>query len=91
MFNIKLSEVMSERSLKGKKNKIIGIFASLLRKSDLSKKEYSEVRSSFKADDFMQIDSERLTERLTEWYELRLKSIANEDAKTTRYINFIRE
>jgi len=80
MFNIKLSEVMSERSLKGKKNKIIGIFASLLRKSDLSKKDYSEVRSSFKADDFMQIDSERLTERLTEWYELRLKSIANANA-----------
>jgi len=86
MFNIKLSEVMSERSLKGKKNKIIGIFASLLRKSDLSKKEYSEVRSSFKADDFMQIDSERLTERLTEWYELRLKSIANEDVNANEDI-----
>ncbi len=89
MFNIKLSEVMSERSLKGKKNKIIGIFASLLRKSDLNKKEYSEVRSSFKADDFMQIDSERLTERLTEWYELRLKSIANEDANANEDINTI--
>lgn len=89
MFNIKLSEVMSERSLKGKKNKIIGIFASLLRKSDLSKKEYSEVRSSFKVDDFMQIDTERLTERLTEWYELRLKSIANEDANVNEDINTI--
>lgn len=79
MFNLKLSEVMSERSIKGKKNKIIGIFASLLRKSDLPKDVYNKIRNMFKADEFMQIETKRLTERLTEWYEERLKSIANEN------------
>lgn len=73
--NCKLEKVMSERSEKGKKNTIIGIFSGLLRKSDLSKKAYTLIKKDFNPDDFMRFDSERLSERISEWYLERLKSI----------------
>lgn len=84
MVNRKLSEVMTERSNKAAKNKIIGTFAAVLRLSDLSKKEYLEAKKAFKIEDFTDTPTELLTERLTEWLHKRLKSIedvnANEDA-----------
>jgi len=93
MYNRKLTECMTERSDKGKKNKICGIFASLLRKSDLQKKDYNFMREGFKVDDFTMFDTDSITERLTEWYNERLKSIvngnANEDANKLLYNTFI--
>lgn len=78
-FNKRMLKVMSERSEKGKKNTIIGIFSGILRKEKPTKKEYNFIKNAFIADDFMQIDSERLSERISEWYKERLKSIVNEN------------
>ena len=78
---------MTERSEKGKKNKIIGTFASLLRKTDLSRKEYKTIKTSFKVDEFTDTPTERLTERLTEWFNKCLKSIENEDANEDINVN----
>jgi uncharacterized protein YdaU (DUF1376 family) len=80
LVNRMLERVMNERSEKGVTNRISGTFASVLRKAELSNKEYNYVRKQFKVDDFKQIESERLTECLTEWLQERLKSIANADA-----------
>jgi hypothetical protein len=80
LINLKLQSVMFDRAEKGHTNKISGTFAAVLRKADLSKKEYNFVRNQFKIEDFKQIDSERLTERLTEWLYECLKSIANGNA-----------
>lgn len=80
LVNQMLERVMNERSEKGATNRISGTFASVLRKAELSNKEYNYVRKQFKVDDFKQIESERLTECLTEWLQERLKSIANADA-----------
>jgi hypothetical protein len=80
LINLKLQSVMFDRAEKGHTNKISGTFAAVLRKADLSKKDYNFIRKEFKIDDFKQIDSERLTERLTEWLQERLKSIANANA-----------
>lgn len=78
-FNNRLLKVMNERGEKGKKNTIIGIFSGILRKEKPSKKEYNFIKNSFNAEDFMQFDSERLSERISEWYKERLKSIVNEN------------
>jgi len=80
LINLKLQSVMFDRAEKGHTNKISGTFAAVLRKADLSKKDYNFIRKEFKIDDFKQIDSERLTECLTEWLQERLKSIANANA-----------
>lgn len=77
LINIKLKEVMSDRADKGNTNRIIGVFSQVLRKADLSKKEYNFVRKEFKVEEFKQIDSERLSERISEWLSIRLKSIGN--------------
>jgi len=89
LVNRMLERVMQERFAKGEVNRISGTFASVLRKADLSKKEYNFVRNQFKIDDFKQIDSERLTERLTEWLHECLKSIANADVNEDIVIDTI--
>lgn len=85
--NKKLSTVMGERSEKGKRNRISGTFAAVLKKADLSKKQYNEVRSMFKIEEFEHIDTERLTECLTEWLGKCLKSIANGNGNANEDIN----
>ena len=89
LYNKKMCDVMGERKDKGWRNKITGTFAAVLRKSQLSQKEYSAVRKAFKIEDWLETDSERLTECLTEWLHLCLKSIGNgdEDEDNTGVIN----
>lgn len=77
LFNKKLLKVMDSRSEKGKKNTIIGIFSGILRKEKPSEKEYTFVKNSFNYEEFMRFDSERIYERIYEWYRERLKSIEN--------------
>lgn len=84
LVNQKLYEVMNERSIKGKKNTITGIFASLLRKANLKKKDYNFIKNQFKIEDFEQIEKERLTECLTEWFDKCLKSIEDENEDETK-------
>lgn len=71
--NKKLFGVMDERGKKGKRNKAIGTFASILRRANLEKEQYNFIRSKFVVEEFEQIESERLTERLTEWFSECLK------------------
>lgn len=81
LVNRKLYSVMEERSDKGHKNKIIGTFASLIRTRNEAFKIKNQIKKEFDVKMFIEIETERITERLTEWYEERLKSIvnANED------------
>lgn len=79
LYNRKMCDIMGERKDKGWRNKITGTFAAVLRKENLNKSEYNAVRKQFKIDDWLETDSERLTERLTEWLCLCLKSIGNGD------------
>lgn len=78
--NEKLSDVMGDRAEKGRKNKIVGIFSGLLRKANLSNLYYKKIRSEFNIEEFNDIDSDRLSDRISEWFAFRLKSIANENA-----------
>jgi uncharacterized protein YdaU (DUF1376 family) len=79
-FNKKLLKIIKSRKEKGWKNTIIGTFASLLRLGKFTKKQYQSLKNQFNPDDFIECEAERLTERLTEWIEERLKSIANANA-----------
>jgi hypothetical protein len=81
LVNRKLCIVMEERSNKGHKNTIIGTFASLIRTRNEPFKIKNQIKKEFDVNLFIGTNSERITERLTEWYEKRLKSIvnANED------------
>lgn len=79
IYNERLNEVMGERSRKGHRNKIIGIFSGLIRKQKLSAKNYNFIKTAFKVEDFEHLPSERLNDRLNEWFIKCLKSIENEN------------
>ncbi len=91
--NEKLSEVMADRAEKGRKNKITGNFAAILRQSSLSTDDYSYIKSQFNLNDFNGIPDDLLKERITEWITERLlcrsKSIedGNEDASLNKINN----
>lgn len=85
LVNRKLNQVMNQRKEKSKVNTITGTFAGLLRLGNFSKKEYKYLKDSFKIDDFKIYKKEELTERLTEWIDVCLKSI--EDAIEDENIN----
>lgn len=78
-LNRKLNDVMTERKDKGHRNKIIGVFGSLCRQSGLSKEKLNTIRSQFKVSDFEQIDSETISERLSEWFNKRIALLETED------------
>lgn len=82
LVNRKLAGIVSERLDKGWRNKIIGTLGSIIRYSGLSKDIAYKVKQTFKVDDFLACTTENLSENLSEWYDKRLKSIANanEDA-----------
>lgn len=75
LINLKLAEEMLRRKDKSKKNTISGTFASILRLNKYTLEQYKHLKSKFKVEDFASIETERLTERLTEWIQECLKSI----------------
>lgn len=91
LVNRKLTEVMGERATKGHKNKIIGTLASLIRHRQEPEKIKNLIKKAFKVDDFTDVPTELLTERLTEWYIKRLKSIENGNAIANEDGNIIKE
>jgi uncharacterized protein YdaU (DUF1376 family) len=80
LYNRKLNRVMTERSDKGHRNKIIGTLASVVRLNPAPYEHKKLARQNFQIDDFMSVPDHNLTERLTEWFAFRLKSIANGNA-----------
>lgn len=79
LVNRKLNEVMNVRAEKGKINTITGTFASLLRLGGYTTKQYKHLKANFKTSDFTKYSKEEMTERLTIWLSLCLKSIEDED------------
>jgi len=79
LVNRKLKVVMDERAEKSKMNTITGTFASLLRFGNYSAKQYKHLKTNFKPNNFIKYNKECITERLTEWLVLCLKSIEDED------------
>jgi len=77
MVNQRLSNEIEARKLKGHKNTVIGTFASLLRLGNFTKAQYLHLKKNFNSKDFENIEKEKITERLTEWLSLCLKSIEN--------------
>lgn len=81
--NRKLEQVVTERYRKGRKNKLIGTFAHVLKKLNLNKTKEKELKKLFKVDELLESDTEWTTERLTEWCKNSIPLIedanANED------------
>ena len=90
-LNRKLSEVMGERADKGNTNRIIGIFGGLCKKSGIGYNELASIRSQFKVADFKEIESERLSETISEWFDKRIALLEDgngiEDINTTTKLN----
>jgi len=82
LVNRKLNGIVTERMDKGWRNKIIGTLASIIKYSNQPYEINFKVKKTFKVEDFLACTTENLTERITEWYTKRLKSIVNvnEDA-----------
>lgn len=91
LVNPKLTEVVTERLDKGHKNKIISALAVAVRQSNLPYEVKFQAKKGFRVDDFLSVPIPNITEKVTEWFSLRLKSIANangnEDANANIYIN----
>ena len=77
LVNRRLNQEMTKRKEVGKRNRISGTFASLLRTGDFDKKTWKLLKQEFSIDAFINVETECLTDRLTEWIHERLKSIEN--------------
>jgi hypothetical protein len=86
LVNPKLNRVIGERAEKGKMNTITGTFAALLRKGKYDEKTYKELKMSFNPSEFMIYEKKNITERLTDWLHIRLKSIEDGDGNGNEYI-----
>lgn len=80
LVNRKLTELMTERSEKGLKNKIIGTLASVVRLSDAPYDVKYQAKKNFDYSQFLAVEQPNLTESITEWFNERLKSIGNGNA-----------
>lgn len=84
LHNRKLTELTTERLEKGRKNKIIGTLAAVVRLSDATYDLKFEAKKNFDYTEFLSVKDTELTESITEWFTkrlgIRLKSIANANA-----------
>lgn len=77
LVNRKLNGIVTERLDKGWRNKIIGTLAAVVKYSSAGFEIAQEAKKTFKVDDFLACTEQNLTETITEWYNKRLKVIAN--------------
>jgi len=89
LVNRKLTEISTERSTKGLRNRISGTFASIIRLSTEPYEKKAEIKKLFNIDDFITVPDHLLTESITEWFLLRLKSIEDGNANTSEDGNTI--
>jgi uncharacterized protein YdaU (DUF1376 family) len=83
LFNRKLTDVMTERSEKGEKNKIIGTLASVYRLSKAPEHIKKLAKQGFSYQTFIGFANQTLTDAVTEWFNNRLKSIENGNANAS--------
>ena len=81
LVNRKLNGIIEDRAEKAKVNRIIGTFAGMLRLGGFSKKQYKYLKDNFIPTDFKQYPKEEITERITEWLQICLKSIEDGDER----------
>lgn len=74
LVNRKLTEVVTERSTKSITNTITGIFASIIRLSDVPYEIKENIKKDFKIEPFLPTPKELLNEKITEWYTERLRN-----------------
>ncbi len=92
LVNRKLSELTTERSSKSHTNRITGKFATLIRSSKhLSKDQVETLKKDFKITDFDHLPTDLATDRLTEWFHVRLKSIGDANANVNGTENTTRD
>lgn len=77
LVNRKLTDITTERSTKSVKNKVTGIFASLIKNCGASQDIKEIIKASFKIDDFLTESDRTVKERLTEWLGNRLGTLGN--------------
>ncbi len=86
-YSKKMSEVTSERSEKGRKNKLIGTFGHVVKKLNLSVKDEKYIKSKFDVAKMLQEESEWDSERLTEWCKNAIALIEDANANVSIGIN----
>lgn len=80
LVNVRLMGEMGMRKENAHKNAIIGVFATLCRKSNASKSAIYKIKQEFKVDNYTEFSKEIATERLTEWFRERLPLLENANA-----------
>lgn len=83
LVNEKLNDVSNQRELIAKQKRISGIFGTILRQSNLKKREKEQAKQEFNVSEFMHIETTRLTTCITTWLTTRFDfvaiAIANKD------------
>jgi len=87
LVNQRLHLEMTERKQKGSKNKLIGTFAYVLKKMNLTKKQEKELKKRFDVDKLLESDTEWNTERLTEWCQNAIPFIEDGDGNVNEDVN----
>ena len=67
-INIRLQNEMFIRASKGKKKRISGIFACLIKKDNLTKEQLSAIKKDFSVDLFLEFPDDVLQQEITIWY-----------------------
>lgn len=91
IHNLKLTGVVTERSENGRKNKIIGIFAVVVRQSQKSLELKAQAKKGFRVEEFINLQDHLLTERITEWFTERLASLEDGNATANGNANKSKE
>jgi uncharacterized protein YdaU (DUF1376 family) len=91
IHNLKLTGVVTERSENGRKNKIIGLFAVVVRQSQKSLELKAQAKKGFRVDHFINLPDHLLTEHITKWFTERLASLEDGNATAKGNANKIKE
>ena len=75
IHNLRLTGVVTERLELGRKNKIIGILAVAVRKSQKPVELKNMAKKGFCVDDFVPLPDHELPQKITEWFTERLVSL----------------
>lgn len=87
LVNLKLTEITTERLERGHKNKIISALAVAVRQSKLAYEIKYEAKKGFDVNEFITLQEPFITEKVTEWFNQRLKSIANANGNANEDAN----
>lgn len=93
LFNKRLTIEMGKRNNSSKLKTILGIFGNIVKNSDYTKDQKNAIKSSFNADDFIEVPENQIKEEILSSLERTLSvriNIANADEDAISFSSFLK-